>query len=48
MADIIIDLLASGLSYDEIVEEFFGLEKEDILAVLKYASQKLDHPVIAA
>jgi uncharacterized protein (DUF433 family) len=44
----VIDLLASGLSHDEIIEELPDLEKEDILAALKYASQKLDHPVIAA
>jgi uncharacterized protein (DUF433 family) len=44
----IIDLLASGLSHDEIIEELPDLEKADILAALKYASQKLDHPVIAA
>lgn len=44
----IIDLLATGLNQDEIIEELPDLEKEDILAALKYASQKLDHPVIAA
>jgi uncharacterized protein (DUF433 family) len=44
----IIDLLASGLNQDEIIEELPDLEKEDVLAALKYASQKLDHPVIAA
>jgi uncharacterized protein (DUF433 family) len=44
----ILDLLANGLSYAEILEELPDLEKEDILAALKYASKKLDHPVIAA
>ncbi|MBN1927933.1 MAG: DUF433 domain-containing protein [Chlorobiaceae bacterium] len=44
----ILDLLAAGLNQDEILEELPDLEKEDILAALKYASQKLDHPVIAA
>ena len=44
----VLDLLAAGLSYDEIIEELPDLEKEDILAVLQYASRKLDHPVIAA
>ncbi|AOS84445.1 hypothetical protein BIU88_10065 [Chlorobaculum limnaeum] len=44
----ILDLLAAGLSQDEILEELPDLEKEDILAALKYASQKLNHPVIAA
>jgi len=39
---------ASGLSHEEILEELSDLEKEDILAALKYASQKLDHPALAA
>jgi uncharacterized protein (DUF433 family) len=44
----IIDLLASGLNQDQIIEELPDLEKDDILAALKYASQQLRHPVIAA
>jgi len=44
----ILDLLAAGLNQDEILDELPDLDKEDILAALKYASKKLDHPVIAA
>lgn len=44
----VLDLLAAGLSHDEILLELPDLEREDILAALKYASHKLDHPVIAA
>ena len=44
----ILDLLAAGLSHEDILQELPDLEKEDILAALKYASHKLDHPVIAA
>lgn len=44
----ILDFMAAGLSSDEIIEELPDLEKEDILAALKYASRKLNHPVIAA
>lgn len=44
----ILDLLAAGLSYEEITEELPDIEKADIVAALKYASRKLDHPVIAA
>ena len=44
----ILDLLAAGLSYNEIIEELPDIEKDDIVAALKYASRKLDHPVIAA
>jgi uncharacterized protein (DUF433 family) len=40
--------MAAGLTSDEIIEELPDLEKGDILAALKYASQKLNHPVIAA
>lgn len=44
----VLDLLASGLSQKEVLEELPDLEKEDIEAALKYASQKLNHPIIAA
>jgi uncharacterized protein (DUF433 family) len=44
----ILDLLASGLSQEQILEELPDLEEEDIEAALKYASSKIDHPVIAA
>jgi len=44
----ILDLLAAGLSYEEIIDELPDLEKEDIQGALKYACRKLDHPVIAA
>ncbi len=44
----ILDLLASGLTQDQVLEELPDLEKEDIEAALKYASSKIDHPIIAA
>lgn len=44
----ILDLLASGLTQDQVLEELPDLEKKDIEAALKYASSKLDHPIIAA
>lgn len=44
----VLDLLAAALSSDDSLEELPDLEKEDILAVLHYASQKLSHPVSAA
>ncbi|MFZ4525236.1 MAG: DUF433 domain-containing protein [Chlorobium sp.] len=40
----ILDLMAEGLTCDEIIEMLPDLEKKDILATLKYASRKLDHP----
>jgi uncharacterized protein (DUF433 family) len=44
----VLDLLAAGLSPAEVLEEFPYLERADIDAALKYASQKLNHPVLAA
>ncbi|HKJ34650.1 MAG TPA: DUF433 domain-containing protein [Balneolales bacterium] len=44
----ILDLLAAGLTQDQVLEELPDLEKEDIEAALKYASGKLNHPIIAA
>ncbi len=44
----VLDLLASGLSTDQILAEMPDLESEDIQACLRYASRSLDHPVLAA
>ena len=44
----VLDLLASGLTNQQIIEELPDLEIEDIEAVLKFARERLDHPVIAA
>ena len=44
----VLDLLASGLSHAQVLEEPPDLEPEDIQAVLKYARDRFDHPVIAA
>ena len=44
----ILDLLASGLIVEDILKEMPDLEKEDISAALKYAAQRLDHPIVAA
>ena len=44
----VLDLLANGLTPEQVLEEFPDLEAEDILACLRFASRRLDHPVIAA
>jgi uncharacterized protein (DUF433 family) len=44
----VLDLLAISLSPEEIVEEMPDLELEDIRASLRFASRRLDHPVVAA
>lgn len=36
----VLDLLASGLAQDQVLEEFPDLKREDIEAVLRYASSK--------
>ena len=42
----VLGLLASGLSFKEILEEMPDLEAEDILACLQFAAHKMDAPVI--
>ena len=44
----VLDLLAAGLTAEQILVELPDLEPEDIQACLQYAVRKLDHPVIAA
>ncbi len=43
----VLDLLASGLSQDQVLEELPDLEPEGVTAALKYASRPLDHAVLA-
>lgn len=38
----ILNLLAHGMTIDEILQEYEGLSREDILACLLYASETLD------
>lgn len=42
----VIDLLASGLSFKEILAEMPDLNSEDIVACLMFASHRIDPPVI--
>jgi uncharacterized protein (DUF433 family) len=44
----VLDLHAAGLSREQVVEELPDLEPEHITAALRYASRRLDHPVLAA
>lgn len=44
----ILDLLASGLSAQEVVEELPDLELADVGAALRFASQRVNHPILAA
>jgi uncharacterized protein (DUF433 family) len=44
----VLDLLAAGLGFDQILDEMPDLEREDISAAITYAKRSIDHPVIAA
>jgi uncharacterized protein (DUF433 family) len=44
----ILDLLASGLTPAQVLDELPDLVMEDVLAALRYASRRLDHPTVAA
>ena len=43
----VLDLLANGLSFEEVLQEFPDLELEDVKACLGYARNRMDHLVIA-
>ncbi len=42
----VLDMLASGMSTEEILEDYPYLEANDIKAVLMYAARQFDHPVL--
>jgi uncharacterized protein (DUF433 family) len=44
----VLDLFASGLTAEQIVEEMPDLELEDLQACLRFASRWVDHPVLVA
>jgi uncharacterized protein (DUF433 family) len=44
----VLELLASGMTPRQVLAEHPDLELEDIRACLRFASQRVDHPVIAA
>ncbi len=41
----ILEMLASGMSYDDILEDYPSLTKDDLLASLKYAADR-EHKTI--
>ena len=44
----VLDLLAAGLATADVVAELPDLEPADVTACLRFASRRLDHPVLAA
>lgn len=43
----VLDLLAAGLTPEQILEELPDLEQEDV-AACRFASRRIDHPNVAA
>ncbi len=43
----VLDYLSSGMTTEELLEDFPYLEMDDIKAALLYAAKKLNHPVIS-
>jgi uncharacterized protein (DUF433 family) len=44
----VLELLANGASYEEILADYAFLEREDILAAIEYAAHQADHTVLQA
>jgi uncharacterized protein (DUF433 family) len=44
----ILELLANGVSFDEILSDYSFLDREDIYAAIEYAAHQADHTVLQA
>jgi uncharacterized protein (DUF433 family) len=44
----VLELLATGLSFAEVIEELPDLELADVFAALKFATRQADHPILVA
>ncbi|MGM0577126.1 MAG: DUF433 domain-containing protein [Myxococcota bacterium] len=44
----VLDLMANGLTTSEVLAELPDLEAEDVAACLRFASSRLNHPLLAA
>jgi uncharacterized protein (DUF433 family) len=44
----ILQMLAGGMTSEEILGDFPFLEPDDIRAAIEYAAQSLDHPIVKA
>ena len=42
----VLQLLSAGASYEEVLEDYPDLEREDILAAIEYAALQTDHVVL--
>lgn len=43
----ILDLLATGLTHEQILAELPDLEPEDIKAAIAFAARRMDHPILS-
>ena len=44
----IMEMLAGGMTVDEILQDYDYLEREDIMSALSFASKQADHPILKA
>ena len=44
----VLELYSAGLTASQILAEMPDLEEDDLKACLRYASKRIDHPVLAA
>jgi uncharacterized protein (DUF433 family) len=44
----VLELFATGLSGEQILNDLPDLEAEDLQAALRYAAREVDHPVLVA
>lgn len=44
----VLDLLAAGLTQTDVLAELPDLEPEDVQACVRFASLRIDHPILAA
>lgn len=42
----VLELLGEGASFEEILEDYPYLQRDDILAAIEYAARQMDHPVL--
>lgn len=42
----VLELVGAGASFEEILEDYPYLERDDILAAVEYAARQTDHPVL--
>jgi uncharacterized protein (DUF433 family) len=44
----VLEMMASGMTKEDILKDFPYLEAEDITASLEYAAKQVDHPILQA